>query len=184
MTACNPNPNGGKHCLRDSDFELLNDRFDAADERVGELMAELSAANGHAAAAYKIGQSTLNAVLELRADMGKENERRIKEEGIQNDRIRRLENHDDTLLASSAVSYSHEALARKYEERKAELVEMIDRMKGLETRLTAESKAKREALEAEHVAKAKARTALWGAVGVIVMAVASAVVAALKAGGM
>jgi hypothetical protein len=181
MTACHEPGNGTKpRCVRDSDFDRLYERLDIVEERAGILMAEVSATNKHAQAAYEIGRSTLNAVLELRSDMARENERHAREELIQNDRIKRLENYDDSLLASSSVTYSEEALRRRYEERKSEISGRQTRMQTLESRLSIESKAKAEALEAETVARARARAALWGAAGAIAMAVASAVVAALQ----
>jgi len=121
----------------------------------------------------------------LRGDLAKSEERRDRDCEARHRplerRVDRLEDHDDTLLASSAVTYSEDALRRKYEERKSEISGLQNRMQALEQRLAGESKAKVEAIEAESVARARARAAMWGAAGGIAMAVASAVVAALQA---
>ncbi len=187
-TACHEPGNGGKpRCVRDSDFERIEERLDASDERTGEMMREASAARTEAAAAHQIGRRVLDEVLEMRSEMAKAEERRDKECESRHRplerRVDRLEDHDDTLLASSAVTYSEEALRRKYEERKSEIAQLKDRLETVEAKSAKEQNDLVAAMEAEAVARSRARTAMWGTAGMLAMAVASAVVAALQAWG-
>jgi hypothetical protein len=183
--ACHEPGNGTKpRCVRDSDFDAINGRLDSLDERTGEMMREAVEARAEAQAAHAIGRKVLDEVLGMRGEMREAEDRRNRECDIRHRpierRLDRLEDHDDTLTATSAVTYSDEALRRRYEERKSEIAGLQVRLDSVEQSLSKESKAKASAVEAEAVARARARAALWGAAGAIAMAVASAVVAALQ----
>jgi len=186
--ACHEPGNGGKpRCVRDSDFDRIAERLDGLDSLTGEMMREASAARTEAKAAHEIGRKVLEEVMLLRSDLVKAEEKRDKECDARHKpldrRVDRLENHDDTLLASSAVTYSEEALRRKYEGQKSEISQLKTRLESVEAKSAKEQNALVAAMEAEAIARSRARTAMWGTAGMLAMAIASAVVAALQAWG-
>lgn len=167
----------------------LVDRVDLLEEQIGGVLAELAATREAANVAAGLTRSCLDEILSVKSMMREQEQRRIRECDLRHEnidrRITRLADtmpparererrrnddtapldpldYDDTLDATSAVTYSREALERAYEQRKREVT---------------------AAQEAEAIARSRSRAAIWGSVAAILAAVASAVVAALQGCG-
>lgn len=190
--ACHEPGNGGKpRCVRDSDFDAINERLDGLDSRTGEMMRQAAAARSEAKAAHEIGRKVLDEVIGMRGELRESEDRRNRECDIRHRplerRLDRLEDHDDTLTANSAVTYSDEALRRRYEERKAEVEHLTDRVSQLERTTRRESEARHAAQSEASASKAdaeverqKATRAMWVAIPAIVVAVAGIVLQAMQ----
>lgn len=175
VTLCHAPTNGGPpQCLRDDDFDRINDRIDASEERDGQIVADI-------AGTREIATRVLEELLAFRSEVTTAEERRQRECDIRHKpierRLDRLEDHDDTLTATSAVTYSDEALRRRYEERKAENAELATRIGEVETAL-------RDAQGAVEVERERAKRAMWIALPAIVVAVAGIVTTVLQMMGM
>jgi len=203
--------NGGKR----PPYVVLAERVDRIDERLDEQDAKIGGAFRESAAAREAAEraeaaagraeqqaaggrlaaeraaNEVNALTgELRDErLSRQRECDIRHEGV-NARLARVEAHDDTLTATSAVTMSDEALRRRYEERKAEVASLTDRVSQLESTAKREIAAKHAAQTDASKSKAsaeaerqKAKRAMWVAIPAIAMAVAGIVTSILQALG-
>lgn len=156
-SACHEPGNGRAACIQ-------IDRIDALEVAHGEIARDISTTR-------QIATRTLDEVVALRGEMRESEARRDRECDIRHKavdrRLDRIEDHDDTLDASSAVTYSEAALRTRYEELKRELI--------------AATKDARDASGRVEIERAKTRRAMWATLGTGVVAIAGVIAAALQA---
>jgi hypothetical protein len=95
MTACHEPANGGKpKCIRDSDFERINERLDHQDARIGGTFREASAAReaaeraeSQAAGARVAAERAANEVNALAGEIRDDRQQRIRECDIRHEGI-------------------------------------------------------------------------------------------------
>lgn len=187
MTDAFPGGNSG----HPSPYAALDQRLESVEEQVrenaetnGQILSRLSGIAEGVQVAVKTSQSAVQEVMGLRSDMQAAEERRNRECDIRHKpverRLDRLEDHDDTLTATSAVTYSDEALRRRYEERKAEVEALSGRVGELEAGLRKRTQETRDATANAEVEREKAKRAMWVAIPAIVVAVAGIVLQAMQ----
>jgi hypothetical protein len=196
-----PRNGGGLHeCLQSDVILAMDSRLDHCETQQGEIVRDI-------AGTRQIANRVLEEILVVKGQFEKAEGRRDEELRKIDRRVERLED-EDSLSAGSAVTYSHEALARKYESLKSDITALkVERdaanmAKDIAASERAIAEKDRVDLARKHQAEATERAAVEAALllaqakarkvvlagyasGVVVVlgALAAAVVQILTAGG-
>jgi chromosome segregation ATPase len=177
--------NGESPVTTEQRLSAIESRQAQQEETDGRVLRELSEIRSSMnemadgiATSNRTSRSAVEEVMGLRGELRDEIARRDRECDIRHGpvdrRLARLEDHDDTLTASSAMTYSEEALRKRYDAIKSDV-------SSLKAAAQANEAARVAAERSAAVQAQRARQAMWTALGTGIVAVAGVVAAALQA---